>query len=103
VAILGSLLAASYSAHLGDAADALPAAARAEARTSIVATLEAVRAVQGDAEAAAAVTGVPDAAEDAFVSAMHVTALGTATATLVATVVVFTWLPGRRTRPTTPS
>ncbi|NEK58256.1 DHA2 family efflux MFS transporter permease subunit [Geodermatophilus sabuli] len=103
VAILGSLLAASYSAQLGDAVDALPAPARAEASTSIVATLEATQAVQGDAEAAAAVSGLADAAEDAFVAAMHVTALGTAAATLLATVVVFTWLPGRRARATAAS
>ena len=43
VAILGSVLAAAYAAHLGSAADALPAAVRAEASQSIVATLEAVR------------------------------------------------------------
>ena len=56
VAILGSVLAASYAAHLGSAVDALPAGARAGASQSIVATLEAVRQVQagGDADAARA-------------------------------------------------
>ncbi|MGY1635261.1 MFS transporter [Geodermatophilus sp. SYSU D00742] len=98
VAALGSLLAASYSAHLGDAVDGLPAAARAEASTSIVATLEAVEAARtsGDAEVAAAAAGVVGPAQDAFVSAMHLTAVGTAAATLVAAVVVLAWLPGRR-------
>jgi predicted MFS family arabinose efflux permease len=98
VAVLGSLLAASYSGHLGAAADALPAGARAEARQSIVATLEAVRAVEedGDADAAAAAAGVVQPAREAFVQAMHVTAVGTAAASGVALVVVLVWLPGRR-------
>jgi predicted MFS family arabinose efflux permease len=98
VAILGSLLAGSYAAHLGSAADALPAAAREEASQSIVATLEAVRRIEADgtAEAAAAAAGVVEPAREAFVSAMHVTAIGTAAATLVAVVVVLVWLPGRR-------
>jgi EmrB/QacA subfamily drug resistance transporter len=103
VAILGSVLAASYSAHLGSAADALPAGARAEASQSIVATLEAVRSVQidGDADAARAAAGIVEPAREAFVSAMHVTAVFTAIAALVAAAVVLIWLPGRR-RPTPP-
>jgi EmrB/QacA subfamily drug resistance transporter len=102
VAILGSVLAASYSAHLGSAADALPAGVRSEARQSIVATLEAVRVVQveGDADAARAATGIVEPAREAFVSAMHVTAVFTAIAALVAAVVVLVWLPGRRRGPT---
>src|SRR5215218_1518186 len=51
VAILGSVLTASYAAHLGSSADALPAGARAEARTSIVATLAAVDQVQASGDA----------------------------------------------------
>jgi EmrB/QacA subfamily drug resistance transporter len=103
VAILGSVLAASYSAHLGSAADALPAGARAEASQSIVATLEAVRSVQvdGDADAARAAAGIVEPAREAFVSAMHVTAVFTAIAALVAAAVVLIWLPGRR-RPGAP-
>ena len=48
VAILGSVLAATYSAQLGRAVDVLPADARAEASQSIVATFEAVRRVEAD-------------------------------------------------------
>ncbi|HET6393501.1 MAG TPA: MFS transporter, partial [Blastococcus sp.] len=98
VAILGSVLAASYSSHLGSAADALPADVRAEASQSIVATLEAVRRVQGDgdADAARAAADIVDPAREAFVSAMHVTAVFTAIAALVAAAVVLAWLPGRR-------
>jgi EmrB/QacA subfamily drug resistance transporter len=102
VAVLGSLLAATYSSHLGVAADGLPAGARAEARQSIVATLEAVRDVEagGDPEAAAAAARVVEPAREAFVSAMHLTAVGTAAASTVAIGVVLLWLPGR-TRPGT--
>jgi predicted MFS family arabinose efflux permease len=98
VAILGSVLAASYSAHLGSAADALPAGARGEASQSIVATLEAVRRVQGDgdADAARAAADIVGPARAAFVSAMHVTAVFTAIAALVAAAVVLLWMPGRR-------
>jgi EmrB/QacA subfamily drug resistance transporter len=98
VAILGSLLAASYSAHLGAAVDVLPPGARAEAGQSIVATLETVRQVEesGDPEAARAAADLVDPAREAFVAAMHVTAVGTAVAVLVAVVVVLVWMPGRR-------
>ncbi|WP_422678145.1 MFS transporter [Blastococcus brunescens] len=105
VAILGSVLAASYSAHLGSTVDALPAGARAEASQSIVATLEAVRDVQSadDADAASAVGDVIGPAREAFVSAMHVTAVFTAVAALVAAAVVLRWLPGRRGGMTSPT
>jgi predicted MFS family arabinose efflux permease len=98
VAILGSVLAASYATHLGSTADALPAAARAEASQSIVATLEAVRQVQGsgDDDAARAAADIVGPAREAFVGAMHVTAVFTAVAALVAAAVVLLWLPGRR-------
>lgn len=98
VAILGSVLAASYSAHLGSAVDALPSEVRAEASQSIVATLEAIRVAQAgeDADAARAAADLVDPAREAFVSAMHVTAIFTALAALIAAAVVLVWLPGRR-------
>jgi EmrB/QacA subfamily drug resistance transporter len=98
VAILGSVLAASYAAHLGPAVEALPAEARANARQSIVATLEAVRQVGdgGEAKAARAAAALVEPAREAFVSAMHVTAVFTAGAAVVAALVVLRWLPGRR-------
>jgi EmrB/QacA subfamily drug resistance transporter len=100
VAILGSVLAATYSAQLGRAVDVLPPGVRAEASQSIVATFQAVRGVQagGDAEAARAAAGIVGPARDAFVTAMHITAVGTALASLIAAVVVLVWLPGRRLR-----
>jgi hypothetical protein len=101
VAILGSVLAASYAAHLGSAVDALPAAARADASQSIVATLQSVQQVQGggDADAARAAAELVVPAREAFVSAMHVTAVFTALAAVVAAVIVLVWLPGRRRDP----
>jgi hypothetical protein len=100
VAILGSVLAASYSAQLGGAVDVLPAGARAEASQSIVGTLEAVRQVGAgdDAEAARAAADLVEPAREAFVSAMHLTAVFTAAAALVAAVIVLAWLPGKRNR-----
>jgi EmrB/QacA subfamily drug resistance transporter len=98
VAILGSLLAGSYAARLGPAVDALPPAARAEASQSIVGTLEEVRRVQenGDPDEARAATELVEPAREAFVEAMHVTAVFTAVAALVAAAVVLLWLPGKR-------
>ena len=98
MAILGSVLAASYAAHLGSTVDALPAPARESASQSIVATLAAVDEVQasGDEDAARAAAAVVAPAREAFVSAMHVTAVFTAGAAVVAALVVLRWLPGRR-------
>ena len=100
IAILGSLLAASYSANLGSAVDALPPGARAEASQSIVGTLEEIRRVQqdGEPEAALAAAELVDPAREAFVAAMHVTAIGTALSSLIAAAVVLIWLPGKRSR-----
>ncbi|MCV2490391.1 MFS transporter [Geodermatophilus sp. YIM 151500] len=100
VAVLGSLLASAYAARVGPLVEALPPGERAEAGRSIVATLEAVRRVRegADGEAAGAAGAIIDPARDAFVAAMHVTAVGTAAASLVAAIVVAVWLPGRRDR-----
>jgi MFS family permease len=100
VAILGSVLAASYSAHLGPAVEALPPAARAEASQSLVATLAEVERVQesGDPETARAAADLVETAREAFVAAMHITAVGTAVAALIAAGVVLAWLPGKRSR-----
>jgi len=91
VAILGSLVAGVYAARLGDAVDVLPEAAREQARQSVVATLEAVR-VTGATE-------LVQPAREAFVAAMHVTAIGTAASAAFAAVVCLVWLPGRRPQP----
>jgi hypothetical protein len=80
----------------------LPAGARDEASTSIAATLEAARTTAeearaaGEPGAAAAADALADTAREAFVSAMHLTAVGTAAAAAVAAAVVLVWMPGRR-------
>jgi EmrB/QacA subfamily drug resistance transporter len=98
VAILGSILTAAYRAELGSTLDRLPAGARRQAGESIVATLESVRRVVAgaDADAGRVAAAVAQPAREAFVSAMHTTALGTAACALLATVVVLRWLPGKR-------
>jgi EmrB/QacA subfamily drug resistance transporter len=103
VAILGSVLSAAYQAHLGSTLDGLPARVRDQAAESIVATLETVRRVVAgsDEDTARAAGTVVAPAREAFISAMHLTAVGTAATALVATVVVLIWLPGRRRRQTT--
>jgi EmrB/QacA subfamily drug resistance transporter len=96
VAVLGSVMASVYASRLGDAVTGLPAGAREDASESIVGTLGAVeRAQGGDAEVARAAGAVLDPAREAFVGAMHVTALGTVAAAVVAMTVVLIWLPGR--------
>ncbi|MET0765481.1 MAG: MFS transporter [Blastococcus sp.] len=100
VAILGSVLAASYAAHLGPVVDKLPSDVRDEASQSIVATLAEAQRVQegGDPEAARAAADLVESAREAFIAAMHITAVGTAAAALIAAGVVFAWLPGKRNR-----
>jgi hypothetical protein len=101
VAILGSVLSAAYQARLGSALDGLPARLRDQAGESIVATLESVRRVvaTADEETARGAGAVVAPAREAFVAAMHVTAVGTAATALVAVTVVLLWLPGRRRAP----
>ena len=50
----------------------------------------------GDQHAARAAAALVEPAREAFVSAMHVTAVFTAGAAVVAALVVLRWLPGRR-------
>jgi EmrB/QacA subfamily drug resistance transporter len=100
IAVLGSLLAGAYAARIGDRVDVLPAGDRGEAGRSLVATLEAIARARadGDGAAARAAAALVDPAREAFVGAMHVTAVGTAAASLVAALVVAVWLPGRGPR-----
>jgi hypothetical protein len=96
VAILGSVMASAYASRLGATVDGLPAGAREEARESIVGTLGAVQQAQGgDPEVARSAAAVVAPAQEAFVGAMHLTALGTVGAALLAALVVLRWMPGR--------
>ncbi|MFD5737984.1 DHA2 family efflux MFS transporter permease subunit [Streptomyces sioyaensis] len=92
VAVLGSLLSTSYRDHIQGTLDTLPgvpAAVRHAAGESIEATLS-LAARMGPA-------GRPltTAADDAFIHAMHITALGSAVVALLGTVVAAAFLPGK--------
>ncbi|MEW2440040.1 MFS transporter [Streptomyces caniferus] len=92
VAVLGSLLSTSYRDGIQDELDALPgvpAAARHAAGESIEAT-------HGLADAMGP-AGRPliTAADDAFLHAMHITALGSAAVALLGLVVAAAFLPGK--------
>ncbi|MER5500343.1 MFS transporter [Streptomyces sp. NPDC002561] len=89
VAVLGSVLSTVYRGDIEGHLDALPAGLRETAGESIEATL-------GVADRMGA-AGAPliDAANDAFLKAMHVTAIGSATIALVGALVVALFLPGK--------
>ncbi|MFC8075747.1 DHA2 family efflux MFS transporter permease subunit [Streptomyces sp. NPDC057307] len=89
VAVLGSLLSSTYRGEIEGHLGAVPAAARDTAGESIEATM-AVAEKLGPA-------GGPliSSANDAFLTAMHVTALGSAGVALIGTVVVALFMPGR--------
>jgi len=92
VAILGSVLSAVYRARIEDPAQALPEPARSAASESISgAYAVADRAGPAGGEIVAA-------ANDAFVSAMHWAAAGSAVVAVLGVGVVLRWLP-RRAQP----
>jgi EmrB/QacA subfamily drug resistance transporter len=96
VAVLGSILAQSYNHALSPTLASLPAAARGAAGGSIAAT-QAVAAQLGTAGRA-----LLGPANDAFVSAMHVTTLVAAVISLAGAIVVLRWMPGLGRRVTAP-
>ncbi|MFD5398858.1 MFS transporter [Streptomyces sp. NPDC127097] len=92
VAVLGSLLSTSYRDGIEDTLDAvpgLPAAARHAAGESIEATLGLADRMGPAGRPLAA------AADDAFIHAMHVTALGSAVVALIGALVSVLFLPGK--------
>lgn len=94
IAVLGSVLSTVYRGDIEGHLDAVPAAARGVAGESIEATL-GVAEKMGPAG-----TPLVTAAHDAFMGAMHVTAIGSTCVALIGTVVVALFLPGRpRTGP----
>ncbi|MFI5958240.1 MFS transporter [Cryptosporangium sp. NPDC051539] len=94
VAIMGSLLSASYRTNLGDAVNVLPAAARDGAGESIGGALEA--AGQLASRSAGDAMALVESAKVAFVDAMHVTAVGSAVVAWLGAIVAFMFLPRRR-------
>ncbi|MBT2366404.1 MFS transporter [Streptomyces sp. ISL-10] len=97
VAVLGSLLSAHYRGEIEPHLTGLPAGVREAAGESIEATLGAAEAL---GPAGKALVGP---ANDAFLSAMHLTALGSAGVSLIGALMVALFLPGRDgTRPGAP-
>ncbi|WP_170323997.1 MFS transporter [Cryptosporangium phraense] len=93
VAIMGSLLSASYRTNLGDAVDVLPSAARDGAGESIGGALEAAGRLAASAPRDA--LALVESAKDSFVDAMHVTAVGAALVAWLGAIVAFMFLPRR--------
>ncbi|MFJ9692896.1 MFS transporter [Kitasatospora sp. NPDC101183] len=106
IAALGSVLSAAYRSEISDAVDAaFPQAARHNAAESIVGTgSEAERLVaqvqSGSVpqSALANLHGLFDKAQDAFVSAMHVTSIVAGGFALLGAVAVFLAMPSRNPR-----
>jgi EmrB/QacA subfamily drug resistance transporter len=88
VAVLGSILAQAYHSALAPTLTHLPATARGAAGGSIEAT-QAVAARLGSAG-----QFLLGPANNAFVSAMHVTTIVAAAIALAGAIVVFRWMPG---------
>ena len=93
VAVLGSILAQSYHQTLSPALASLPATARGAAGGSIAGT-QAVAAQLGSAG-----RFLLGPANDAFVSAMHVTTIVAAVIALAGAIVVLRWMPGLSAAP----
>jgi len=93
VAVLGSILAQAYHQALSPKLGALPPAARTAAGGSI----EATQAVAAQLGAAGRFLLGP--ANDAFVSAMHVTTIVAAVIALAGAIVVLRWMPGLAAAP----
>jgi EmrB/QacA subfamily drug resistance transporter len=90
VAVLGSVLSTVYRNGIEGRLTLLPPAARHAAGESIEGTLGVV------AQAGPAARALIGPADDAFIHAMHVTALASASVALVGMVVVLVFLPGRQ-------
>jgi len=89
IAILGSVLAAVYRGEIGDALVGLPEPARAAASESISGAYGVA------AQAGPAGPALVDAANEAFVHAMHWAAAGSALVAFVSIFVALAWIPKR--------
>ncbi|MFF3762567.1 MFS transporter [Streptomyces sp. NPDC001922] len=96
VAVLGSVLSTGYRAGIEDRLRVLPPGMRHAAGESIEATLAAVERMGPQGRA------LVQPAHDAFLHAMHTTALGASGAALLGAAVVARYLPGRTPPPDGP-
>jgi EmrB/QacA subfamily drug resistance transporter len=95
VAVLGSVLSASYRAGVTPALSQLPADIPAEAREMAAESIGGALIVTEQLPIALA-SPLERAATDAFIGAMHTTATCSAVVALLGALVVLRWLPGRR-------
>jgi len=93
VAVIGTVLATSYSGHLGHTLDRLPPHAQSVAKQSIGATVQI--AGRAPAQVRQSIVGPADRA---YVHAMHDAAYVSCGAALVGAIAVLVWLPGREPR-----
>jgi DHA2 family multidrug resistance protein-like MFS transporter len=90
VAALGAVLSSVYRTQFGTAADGLPPAAADAAR-------ESISGAYGVAEQAGpAGAGLIGHANDAFITAMHYSSIGSTVFALLGALVALLWLPGKR-------
>jgi hypothetical protein len=89
VAVLGSLLSTTYRNGINGHLGVLPASDRHAAGESVQATLSIAEKL-GPAGRA-----LVQPANDAFIHAMHITAIGSAAVALAGAVVVLVFLPGK--------
>ncbi|MFF1466997.1 MFS transporter [Streptomyces mirabilis] len=87
VAVLGALLSATYRSGIDDHLGVLPASDRQAAGESVEATLSVAEKLGPTGKA------LVQPAHDAFIHAMHITAIGSAAVALVGAVVVLLFLP----------
>ncbi|SOE27706.1 MFS transporter [Streptomyces sp. OK228] len=87
VAVLGALLSATYRSGIDDHLGVLPASDRQAAGESVEATLSVAEKLGPTGKA------LVQPAHDAFIHAMHITAMGSAAVALVGAVVVLLFLP----------
>jgi DHA2 family multidrug resistance protein-like MFS transporter len=90
VATLGAVVSSVYRDNVADATAGLPAAMQGAANESISGAYGAA------ANAGPAGEALIQHANDAFIAAMHASAIGSAIFAVLGAVVAFVWLPGKR-------
>ncbi|WP_027343444.1 MFS transporter [Hamadaea tsunoensis] len=98
VAVLGSVLSSVYRSNISDTVAQVPAGAPAPAKAAISESIAGAHAVAenlGGTPFAGFAPALIKAADNAFVSAVHAAAIGSALVGLVGLIVVLLWLPGK--------
>ena len=93
VAVIGTVLATTYSGHLGHSLDRLPPQAQSIAQQSIGATVQVAQHAPAQVR-----QSIVAPADRAYVHAMHDAAYVSCGAAIVGAIAVLVWLPGRPRR-----